>query len=432
MTSVVIGRANGLHGSLTIPGDKSISHCSVIFGSISKGKTVINHFLKSADCLCTIKAFQQMGVKIASHGDQVVINSQGIDHLHAPKTKLQMGNSGTTTRLITGLLSGQPFNTTLVGDASLSKRPMKRISVPLNKMGAKVKTTRQGTLPLEINGGQKLHGINYVMPVASAQVKSSIILAAIQASTPTKITEPIFSRDHTERMLKKFSPNSIKRNGHDIVITPHQAFTSQTIDVPGDISSAAYFMVAGAIVPDSEICLKNVGVNPTRTGLIKVMKQMGANIQLKNLHNRDSEPAADIIVKSSKLHPCHITGDIIPALIDEVPLVALLGACADGVTKVTGAQELRYKESNRLATTTEELQKMGVKIKELPDGFVIDGSQPWQSKTDDLDSHNDHRIAMMLAVAALIAKEPVKIHHADSIRISYPTFFKDLKKLENK
>lgn len=426
---VTIHPAQQLKGTIHLPGDKSISHRGIILGAISRGKTVVNHFLRSADCLNTMRAFQAMGVQITHQEDQVVINGEGISHLKAPQQTLQMGNSGTTTRLLSGVLAGRPFSSKLEGDPSLSKRPMRRITVPLSKMGARIQATSQGTLPIHIQGSDHLQGIHYVMPVASAQVKSSLILAALQAQSETTIVEPIPSRDHTERMLEKFSPQSIQKQGNEITICPQQPLKGQVVNVPGDMSSAAFYLVAGALVPNSKICLKNVGINSTRSGLLKIMERMGAQIQIVN-QKSGVEPSADLLVKTSTLKPVRVTKTEIPALIDEVPLVALLAARAKGISKITGAQELRYKESDRLQTTTEELQKLGIAIKELPDGFVIDGRKTWEPQQLLVDSHHDHRIAMMLAVAGLLMPQPIKIKHADSIKISYPQFFRDLQRLE--
>ncbi|MHA8262662.1 3-phosphoshikimate 1-carboxyvinyltransferase [Lactobacillaceae bacterium Melli_B3] len=419
---------NGLHGTINIPGDKSISHRSIILGAISNGKTTVKHFLKSADCHSTMHAFEAMGVKIETTADQVTIHGNGITSLHAASGQLDMGNSGTTTRLISGLLAGQPFDSELFGDASLSKRPMKRIIAPLTEMGATI-DSHEDKLPMTIHGGS-LHGIEYHLPVASAQVKSAIILAALQADGDTTIIESTKSRDHTERMLTAFSPNSIELGDHQITIHPHQSFTAQSITVPGDISSAAFWLVAGALVPNSKITVKNVGINPTRTGILNVLKRMGAKLSLANQSDA-AEPSADITVAAGPLKAFTVGADEIPGLIDEVPLLALLAAKADGTSKITGAEELRFKESDRLHVIATEFQKLGIAIEELPDGLIIDGTKPWHVNDSQLDSHLDHRIAMTLKIASLLVDAPVTIKNFDCINISYPTFNNDLEQLRS-
>ncbi|MHA8138168.1 3-phosphoshikimate 1-carboxyvinyltransferase [Lactobacillaceae bacterium Scapto_B20] len=419
---------NGLHGTINIPGDKSISHRSIILGAISDGTTTVKNFLKSADCHSTMHAFEAMGVQIEETNDQVTIHGNGIRGLHAAANKLDMGNSGTTTRLISGLLAGQPFDSELFGDTSLSKRPMKRIIDPLTEMGATI-DSHDNKLPMTIHGG-KLHGIEYRLPVASAQVKSAIILAALNADGDTTIIEPTKSRDHTERMLSAFSPDSIELGDHQITIHPHQQFTAQPITVPGDISSAAFWLVAGALVPNSKITIKNVGVNPTRTGIIDVLKRMGAKLTLTNQSDA-AEPSADITVESGPLKPFTVGAEEIPGLIDEVPLLALLGAKANGISKITGAEELRFKESDRLHVIATEFKKLGIAIEELQDGFIIDGTKDWNLNDAQLDSHLDHRIAMTLKIASLLVDSPVNIKDFDCIKISYPTFNNDLEQLRS-
>lgn len=418
----------GLTGTITIPGDKSISHRSIIFGAISTGTTTVRNFLRSADCLSTMQAFRDLGVTIDDQGDQVTLQGVGLTGLKQASAALDMGNSGTSTRLISGLLAGQPFESRLVGDASLSKRPMKRVSDPLSQMGAKIDSV-DGHPPMTISGGS-LTGINYELPVASAQVKSAIILAALQASGPSTIIEPSPSRDHTERMLTAFSPKSIEKQGQQIVIHPGHDLRGQAITVPGDISSAAFWLVAGAIVPNSSITVKNVGINPTRTGILTVLEQMGANLTITNRQDQ-AEPSADITVTSSNLRPFEIGAEAIPALVDEVPLLALLAARANGISKITGAEELRFKESDRLQAISQEFTKLGITIEELPDGLVIDGRPSWHVVDPNLDSYQDHRIAMTLKIASLLVDEPVTIKDFDSVRISYPTFLTDLAQLRS-
>ncbi|USS91747.1 3-phosphoshikimate 1-carboxyvinyltransferase [Fructobacillus americanaquae] len=420
-----------LTGRITVPGDKSISHRSIIFAAISTGVTTIDNFLKSADCLSTMQAFKDLGVKIDEQKSQVLVKGVGLKGLTQSSQPLDMGNSGTSTRLITGLLAGQDFASTLVGDASLSKRPMARVTDPLSQMGANF-TSTENHLPLMVFG-RPLHGFNYRLPVASAQVKSAIILAALQATGETVIEEPTASRDHTERMLATFSPASIDRHGHQIIIHPGHPLTAQHVTVPGDISSAAFWLVAGAIVPGSAITIENVGINQTRTGILSVLKKMGAQltIQERTQANNETEPAADITVTASKLQPFTIGAEEIPALVDEVPLLALLAARADGISRITGAEELRFKESDRLAVVAEEFRKLGIAIEELPDGFVIDGRQNWQLHSTDLDSHHDHRIAMTLKIASLLLSKPVTIRDFDAVNISYPSFLADLQRLRS-
>ncbi|NLS37388.1 3-phosphoshikimate 1-carboxyvinyltransferase [Fructobacillus tropaeoli] len=420
-----------LTGRITVPGDKSISHRSIIFAAISTGVTTIDNFLKSADCLSTMQAFKDLGVKIDERDGQVVVTGVGLKGLTQSNQPLDMGNSGTSTRLITGLLAGQDFDSTLVGDASLSKRPMARVTDPLSQMGANF-TSTENHLPLTVFG-RPLHGIHYRLPVASAQVKSAIILAALQSTGDTVIEEPTASRDHTERMLAAFSPASIDREDHKITIHPGHPLTAQHVTVPGDISSAAFWLVAGAIVPGSSITIENVGINQTRTGILSVLKQMGAQlaIQERPQANEETEPSADITITASALKPFEIGSEEIPALVDEVPLLALLAARADGVSRITGAEELRFKESDRLAVVAEEFHKLGIAIEELPDGFVIDGRQSWQVQNTDLDSHQDHRIAMTLKIASLLVPEDVTIRDFDAVNISYPSFLADLQRLRS-
>ncbi|UQS86017.1 3-phosphoshikimate 1-carboxyvinyltransferase (plasmid) [Nicoliella spurrieriana] len=419
---------NQLNGTISVPGDKSISHRSIILGAISHGTTTINNFLRSADCLSTMAVFQNLGVKIDEQNQQIKVHGVGINGLKDPSVKLNMGNSGTSTRLISGLLAGQSFSSEVVGDASLSKRPMKRIITPLSEMGAKIHAT-DNHLPMTIDGS-RLHGIEYTMPVASAQVKSAIILAALNADGNTTIIEPVKSRDHTENMLMRFSPNSIEKHANQIIIHPRHSLTGQAITVPGDMSSAAFFLVAAAVIPNSKVTIQNVGINPTRAGIINVLKRAGAKIRIEN-QTGDAEPSADITVEAGALTPFTVGSDEIPGLVDEVPLLALLAARANGTSKITGAEELRFKESDRLNVIATEFKKLGIAIEELRDGFIIDGSKPWHLVDPNLDSHKDHRIAMTLKIASLLLKQPVTIKDFDCINISYPTFSDDLAKLRS-
>ncbi|KRL22413.1 3-phosphoshikimate 1-carboxyvinyltransferase [Lentilactobacillus kisonensis] len=415
---------NGLRGELTVPGDKSISHRGIMFGAISEGRTILHHFLTAEDCLSTLKAFQQLGVPIRRDGQTVTIDGVGLHGLKQPTRPLEMGNSGTTTRLMMGLLAGQNFKTTLVGDASLSKRPMKRVSEPLAEMGADIETTA-GHLPVTINGSQ-LHAVDYHLKVASAQVKSALILAALQADKTSIFVEKQPTRNHTEIMLRAFGAN-IECEPDDVTITVHPdpKLEGLTLNVPGDMSSAAFFMTAASLVPDSEVKLLNVGVNETRTGLMSILEQMGGKVSISNLQY-GGESTADITVNSANLIPIEIGAKDIPAVIDELPLVALLAAKANGISKITGAGELRVKETDRIAVIVTEFKKLGIAIKALPDGFIIDGSKPWQVKDSHLDSHGDHRIGMVMAIAALLVDKPLTLDGADSVNISYPEFFADL------
>lgn len=419
--------AAGLHGELVVPGDKSISHRGIMFGAISEGQTTLTHFLTSADCLSTLNAFKQLGVPIEREGTTVKIQGVGLHGLKASDQPLDMGNSGTTTRLIMGLLAGQQFDSKLIGDASLSKRPMKRVSVPLAQMGAEIDTT-DGHLPVTVKG-TKLHAVNYQLKVASAQVKSALILAALQAETPSTLIEQLPTRDHTERMLTAFGADvQTADDGVTITVQPQPHMTGQTMTVPGDMSSAAFFMVAASLVPSSKITLKDVGLNKTRTGLLEILQQMGGKVTI-NTTPTDGEPIGDLTIEAADLKPIEIGKEQIPAVIDELPLVALLAAKANGVSKVTGAEELRVKETDRISAIVQEFKKLGIAIEELPDGFVIDGRQPWQVTDTELDAHDDHRIGMVLGVAALLVDTPLTLKGAESVGISYPEFFDDLDQL---
>ncbi|WP_268913673.1 3-phosphoshikimate 1-carboxyvinyltransferase [Lentilactobacillus sp. SPB1-3] len=417
----------GLHGTVTVPGDKSISHRAVMLGSISTGTTVINHFLFSEDCLSTVKAFQNLGVEIDLTEDQVVVHGVGFKGLKKPQNYLQMGNSGTTTRLIMGLLSGQDFTTQLIGDDSLSRRPMKRVSEPLSLMGANIQTT-SGHLPVSIMG-QDLHAIKYQMTVASAQVKSAIILAASQADGPSEIKELLPTRNHTETMLNAFG-GQIKTSDDQLTIqvTPKPKLSGITLTVPGDISSAAFFIAAALLVPNSEVRLQKVGINDTRSGILKVLQRMGAQIALDH-QNYEGEPFADMVIKTSELSATDIQRDEIPSLVDELPIIALVCARAKGISTISGAQELRVKETDRIAAIVQEFQKLGIQIVERPDGFTITGSNNWQPVETHLDSHGDHRIGMTLAVAGLLTNQSLTLSGEESVSISYPNFFDDLASL---
>lgn len=415
----------GLHGEVRIPGDKSISHRAVMFGSLAKGTTEVKNFLQGADCLSTIDCFRKLGIEIENTPEKILIHGKGLNGLQAPASILDTGNSGTTTRLISGILAAQPFETTLTGDASIQKRPMKRIIEPLSMMGADITSiNKNDCAPLCIKG-MPLHGINYNSKVASAQVKSAILLAGLYAEGETRITEPVISRNHSEIMLRYFGAD-VHTQGNTAIIKPQPDLTAQYVNVPGDISSAAYFIAAGLCVPNSEILIKNVGINPTRDGIIKVALSMGADITLLN-ENYDGEPTADILVKSSSLHGITIEGSIIPTLIDELPIINIMAAAADGTTIIKDAAELKVKESNRIDVMVKNLSAMGVQITGTDDGMIIEGGRGLHGAV--IDSFSDHRIAMSFAVAALIADGETTINGRECVNISYPSFYEDLDKL---
>ncbi|KRM96765.1 3-phosphoshikimate 1-carboxyvinyltransferase [Liquorilactobacillus aquaticus DSM 21051] len=419
---------SGLHGKLLLPGDKSISHRALLIGAISNGKTVIKHFLRSDDCLNTLQAIKNLGIFVEQHSTDIIIHGKGLYGLQPASQPLDMGNSGTTTRLIMGLLAGQPFRSKLIGDSSLQKRPMRRVSEPLAAMGAKIQTAPAGTLPVKIDG-QPLHGTKIKLQIASAQVKSALILAALQANSPSTIIEKLPTRDHTERMLRKFGADvQTAPDKLTITVQPHPKLEGQTVTVPGDMSSAAFFLVAATIIPNSNITLCNVNINKTRTGILKALLKMGANIKITKLESQE-EPVADIQVKYAPLTPIKLSAKDIPAIIDELPLIALLAACANGQSTITGAQELRFKETDRIATVAQELRKLGVQLKELPDGLIIEGQSAWQITDSTLDSHGDHRIGMMMTIAALRSTDDLLLNNPEAVSISYPNFFSDLSSL---
>ncbi len=413
-----------LRGELLIPGDKSISHRAVMLASLAEGTTKISHFLYGADCLSTIDCFRRMGIEIEEAGNELLVHGKGLYGLSAPSERLFVGNSGTTLRLISGILAGQPFETVLSGDESIRKRPMERILDPLRKMGAGVSSDK-GCAPLTIRGG-KLNGIEYETEVASAQVKSCILLAGLFAEGPTSVTEPALSRNHTELMLRRFGAK-ISTFDTTAEIMPDPVLHAQEIEVPGDISSAAYFIAAALLVPGSEVLLKNVGINPTRTGFLDVCRMMGADIELLNEKNCGGEASADLLVKSSSLNAATIGGDLIPRLIDELPVIAVMAAFAKGTTVIKDAGELRVKESDRIALVTENLRRMGAKAEAREDGMVIFGGRPL--KGAEITTEKDHRVAMSFAVAALACDGETTLLDADCVNISYPDFYRDLNSL---
>lgn len=411
-----------LRGSIDIPGDKSISHRSIMFGALAEGETTVTNFLPGADCLSTISCFKQLGIQIEQEGKRVRIQGKGFKGLTEPKEVLDVGNSGTTIRLMTGILAGQDFSAVLTGDESIAKRPMTRVVNPLRQMGAVI-DGRKGAeyTPIFIRGG-KLEGIRYELPVASAQVKSAIILAGLQAEGETIIVEPEETRDHTERMIQAFG-GKIEKDGHTIKVGGNQVFKGTSVHVPGDISSAAFFLVAAAVTKNSEVVLKNVGLNPTRTGILEVMKAMGADITIEK-KTSGGEPAGDITVRSSRLKGITISGDLIPRLIDEIPVIALLATQAEGVTTIKDAAELKVKETNRIDTVANELSILGADITPTADGLIINGSKNLNG--GKVTSHGDHRIGMMLAVAALITDGDVELADPAAIDVSYPEFFEHM------
>lgn len=419
-------KIQSLRGELTVPGDKSISHRAVMFGALAQGMTEVHHFLKGADCLSTIDCFRRLGIRIEETDDILLIHGKGLDGLVSPTDILDAGNSGTTTRLLAGILAAQPFSSTLTGDASLQKRPMKRIVDPLTQMGASLTSINEnGCVPLRI-AGRPLHGIHYISSVASAQVKSAVLLAGLYAEGETSVTEPFVSRDHTELMLGSFGAQ-IAASGTTVTIQPRPALSGQCITVPGDISSAAYFIAAALLVPNSEVLIRNVGINPTRDGILKAAQAMGGNIQLLNRRTAGGEPVADLLVTSSSLHGITIEGSMIPGLIDELPVIAVMAAAAQGTTVIRDAAELKVKESDRIAVMVKNLSAMGADITGTDDGMIIRGGPALCGA--QIDAFEDHRIAMSFAVAALFADGETEIRGSDCVQISYPGFYEDLQSL---
>lgn len=416
-----------LHGTLTIPGDKSISHRSVMFGAIATGKTTVEGFLLGEDCLSTIDCFRKLGVKIGVEGTNVSIDSPGIEGWQEPTEVLYTGNSGTTTRLMLGILAGSTVHSVMTGDVSIGKRPMRRVIDPLRQMGAHITGRANGQYtPLAIQG-TALQAIDYHMPVASAQVKSAVLLAGLRAEGTTIVREMEVSRDHTERMLRQFGAQVEEVDGV-ISLKGGQTLTGTHVSVPGDISSAAFFLVAGAICEDSKITLENVGINPTRDGIIEVLHNMGASLTLIPNEDSQSEPTATIIIETSTLRGTTIEGDIIPRLIDEIPILALLATQANGKTIIKDAEELKVKETDRITAVVDELKKLGANIEATKDGMIIEGPTPLRSAS--LKTYGDHRIGMMGAVAALITDGAVTLDDAECIAVSYPSFFEHVEEVK--
>lgn len=424
---MIIEKKSHLRGEITIPGDKSISHRGIMLGAISQGTTRITNFLQGADCLSTISCFQKMGISIENKKDEVLVHGKGLHGLTAPTALLDVGNSGTTTRLISGILAGQPFTSTLNGDASIQSRPMGRIIKPLRLMGAEIASERgNDCAPFSITGGA-LTGIHYDSPVASAQVKSCILLAGLYAKGETSVTEPYVSRNHSELMLSHFGAK-LTVTGTTVAIEPEPTLCAREIAVPGDISSAAYFIAAGLLVPDSELLIRNVGINPTRDGILRVCEQMGADITLLNQHSDSGEPTADLLVRTSSLKGTVIGGELIPTLIDELPVIAILAACAQGETIIKDAQELKVKESNRIDVVVNNLTAMGADATATEDGMIIQGGKPLHGAA--IPTRKDHRIAMSFAIAGLVADGETKLLDAECVDISYPGFYEELARLQ--
>ncbi len=408
-----------LNGHIRVPGDKSISHRSIMLGSIAEGTTEITGFLQGEDNLATLNAFRAMGVSIEGPVDgRVVVHGVGLHGLRKPEAPLYLGNSGTSMRLLAGLLAGQAFDVEMTGDDSLSKRPMRRVTVPLAQMGAEVQTKDSGTPPLKIKGGRQLKAIEYTMPVASAQVKSCLLLAGLYAEGRTCVTEPAPTRDHTERMLTGFG-YPVYRTGSTACVEPGGTLRGMPIDVPADISSAAFFMVGASIAPGSDVVLEHVGINPTRVGIINILRLMGADITLMNERDVGGEPVADIRVRAAKLKGIQIPEDQVPLAIDEFPALFIAAACAEGETVLTGAEELRVKESDRIQVMADGLTALGIDARPTADGIIITGGQ---IGSGEVYSHSDHRIAMSFTMAALRASGPITIHDCANVNTSFPGF----------
>jgi 3-phosphoshikimate 1-carboxyvinyltransferase len=419
MTTYICNPAGPVFGYLRVPGDKSISHRSIMFASIADGRSEITGFLQGEDALNTLRAFRAMGVNIEETEQEIIVDGVGIDGLKAPAETLDLGNSGTAMRLMVGLLAGQRFDTRLTGDSSLCSRPMKRVIDPVELMGAKIDSEQGGTAPLHIHGReQALQSIRYEMPVASAQVKSCVLLAGLYADGTTEVIEPAPTRDHSERMLRGFGCE-VTNNANSISIAGGQRLTATNIEVPADISSAAFFMVAASIVPDSELTLTHVGINPTRTGVIDILELMGADITLINEREVGGEPVADVLVRSAELKGIEIPEHLVPLAIDEFPVLFIAAACARGTTVLTGAEELRVKESDRIQSMADGLTSLGVQARATADGIVIQGGP---IGSGEVGSHGDHRIAMAFAVASLRASGPVTVNDCANVNTSFPGF----------
>ncbi len=428
---LVFSKAGPLRGEIKVPGDKSISHRALMLSAIAEGASRISNLLPGEDVICTRRAFEQMGVRIeggmpeGSDGLDITVHGVGMQGLKEPAGPIDLGNSGTAMRLLSGILAGQKFSARLVGDESLSKRPMRRIIDPLTGMGARISGTEKGTPPLDIQG-RPLKGISYTSPIASAQVKSCILLAGLYAEGETEVIEPQKSRDHTERMLRSLGAE-LREQGTAVSLQGGQKLSASIIDVPGDISSAAFLIVAGLIVPGSEIIIRRVGINPTRTGILDILELMGANIKIENRSNLGDEPVADLVVRAAPLKGASIGKEIVPRAIDEFPIVAVAASLAHGKTEISGAGDLRVKESDRISTVVNELKKMGARIEEKQDGMIIDGIEKLQASK--VESHGDHRLAMALSIAALAADGETEIKGTRWINTSFPGFSKKIEQL---
>lgn len=415
-----------LKGEILIPGDKSISHRAVILGALAQGTTEITHFLQGEDCLSTISCFKKMGIEIENHSQVIRIHGKGLDGLTAPEDVLNCNNSGTTTRLLSGILCGQTFASTITGDASIQKRPMKRIMEPLGQMGACIRSIHEnGCAPLEITGSP-LKGIHYHSPIASAQVKSSILLAGLYAEGETSVTEPYVSRNHSEIMLSSFGAD-LRVLDNTVTISPRPRLEGRKIEVPGDISSAAYWIAAGLLVPGSKLLLKNVGINPTRDGILRVVQAMGGSIERLNEKEVCGEKTADLLVHYSPLKATVIEGSLIPTLIDEIPVLAVMAAFAEGTTVIRDAAELKVKESNRIQVIADNLRAMGCQVETTEDGMIITGGHSLKGAV--IDPKGDHRIAMSFAVASLPAAGKMTILNKECASVSYPGFYDELYRL---
>ncbi|GEB32736.1 MULTISPECIES: 3-phosphoshikimate 1-carboxyvinyltransferase [Brevibacillus] len=418
--------AKKIAGTVRVPGDKSISHRAVMFGALAEGVTTIEGFLPGADCLSTISCFRRMGIEIEQQGDKVTVQGKGWYGLQEPMQHLDVGNSGTTIRLMSGILATQPFHTVMEGDESIAKRPMRRVIGPLRQMGAKIDGRKDGEFtPLSIRGG-KLQSMAYQSPVASAQVKSAILLAGLQAEGVTSVTEPHLSRDHTERMMQAFGV-SVVRDGLTVSVEGGQKLTGRAISVPGDISSAAFLIAAVMVVPGSSLLIENVGINPSRTGIIDVVKAMGGSLELQNERIVNEEPVADLLVTHSQLHGIEISGDIIPRLIDEIPVIAVMATQAIGQTVIRDAEELKVKETDRIATVVSQLSKFGGRVTPTDDGMIIEGQTALTGAV--IDSMGDHRIGMAMAIAGLAATGETGIENEEAINVSFPGFEELLKNI---
>lgn len=415
----VVNPGGSFSGALRVPGDKSISHRAVMLGSLAVGETRVSGLLQGEDVLATLGAFRAMGVKAKGpENGELKITGVGLNGLQPPASPLDMGNSGTAMRLMAGILAGQEFDCELVGDASLSKRPMNRVAQPLQQMGALIDTRERGRPPLKISGGADLKGFRYQMPVASAQVKSALLLAGLYAEGETAVTEPAPTRDHTERMLQGFGYKVVKE-GAESRLQGGGKLTACDIDVPADISSAAFFMVGASIAPGSDLLLKHVGVNPTRIGVLHILQDMGGDITIENENIVGGEPVADLRIRTASLRGIHVPEDQVPLAIDEFPVLFIAAACAAGTTVLTGARELRVKESDRIAVMAEGLKRLGVIVQETEDGIIIEGGS---INGGEVNSHDDHRIAMAFSIAGLRAKGPITIRDCRNVNTSFPDF----------